>query len=110
MEIENLLKQREALNAEIDDARTSHIRQEISDLRRIRRDLQQKLADAEDSRKLNDERVTAQIAELRTEIERLGKIYSSDTFLISQFENELKLNGQKQVSLENELKPLLSEV
>ncbi len=109
MEIENLLKQREALNAQIDDVKTSHIKKQIDDLRRIQQDLFQKSVDAKAQRKLNDESVQVQIAEKKAEIEQLRTLYYSDTFFISQLGNEIKSNGEKLVDLENELKSLLSD-
>jgi hypothetical protein len=109
MEIANLLKQREALNAQIDDVKTSHIRRQIDDLRHIQQDLFQKSVDAKAKRKLSDESVKVQIAEKKAEIEQLRTLYYSDTFFISQLENEMKSNSQKLIDLEIELKSLLSE-
>jgi chromosome segregation ATPase len=110
MEIENLLKQREALDAQIDDVRTSHIRQQLADLRRNQQDLVQRLADAKAQRKLNDESVQLQIAEKKSELEKLKNIYYSDSYFISQLEEEMRSNSEKIKVLDAELKSLLSEV
>ncbi len=105
--LENLLFQQELIQAQIDDVRTLHIRQQIDELRRIQKDLMQKSANAKIRRTLTDETVQAQIAEKKSEIEKLKNIYYSDTYFISGLEKEMHLNSEKLISLENELKEIL---
>jgi chromosome segregation ATPase len=110
MEIENLLKQREALDAQIDDVRTSHIRQQLADLRRSQQDLVQKSADAKAQRKLNDESAQLQIEEKKLELEKLRNIYQADSNFISEIGQEMRSNSEKIKVLDVELKSLLSDV
>ncbi len=73
--LENLLLQQELIQAQIDDVRTSDIRQQINDLKRIQQDLFQKSVDAKARRMLDDETAQVQIAEKKVELEKLRNIY-----------------------------------
>jgi Rps23 Pro-64 3,4-dihydroxylase Tpa1-like proline 4-hydroxylase len=105
--LENLLFQQELIQAQIDDVKTSHIRQQIDDLRHIQQDLFQKSVDAKARRKLDDESVKAQIAAKKVEIEKLRNLYYSNSYFISGLENQMRLNSEKLMGLEKELKEIL---
>jgi TRAP-type mannitol/chloroaromatic compound transport system substrate-binding protein len=48
-----------------------------------------------------------QIAEKKVELEKLRNLYYSNSYFISGLEKEMRLNSEKLISLENELKEIL---
>lgn len=110
MQIENLLKQRELLDAQISDVKTSECRKSIAELETDQAFLIQKLANAKTKKKVTDEELTKQISELKSEIERLKNLSFADIYFVSQVEAELRTNREKLADKRRELKSLLSEV
>ena len=108
--LENLLKQKELLQAQIADVKTADVKEEIDRLKAKERELVQKIADAKVVTKITDADISQRIAEHKAEIKKLNDMSISRIYFRSQLENELRSVQGELTKKQFELKSLLSEV
>lgn len=109
MEIENLLKQRELLDAQITDVKTREIRQTIEELQANSRILLQKLQDAKAKKKTSDADISAQIKSHYAEIEKLKNISFSEIYFVSQIQNQINENASQLAENQKKLREMLAD-
>jgi hypothetical protein len=109
MEIKNLLQARELLDAEIIEAKTRNIRQEISELRANSQVLTGKLHDARLRRSTSDAEIEAQLNVCYAETERLKNLRMSDIYFVTNIQAEINANAQRLAELGKGLREILAE-
>jgi uncharacterized protein YPO0396 len=109
MEIKNLLQARELLNAEIIEAKTRNIRQEISELRANSQVLTGKLHDARLRRSTSDAEIDAQLKVCYEDIDRLKNLRMSDIYFVTNIQAELNSNAQSIAELGKSLREISAE-
>jgi phage host-nuclease inhibitor protein Gam len=107
--IENLLKQRELLNVQIEEEQTKEIRQTINDLQENTRVLSQRLRDAKSRKSITDAEISEQIKACYAEIERLKNLGLSEIYCVSQVQNQINENAEKIVLNKQRLSKILAE-
>ncbi len=107
--IENLLKQRELLDAQINDVKTKNIREQIEDLQENSRVLSQKLQDAKARKHITEAEISEQIKACYLEIQRLKNLGLSEIYIVSQVKNQINENAEKIVLNKQRLSKILAE-
>ncbi len=107
--IENLLKQRELLDAQINDVKTKNIREQIEELQDNSRVLSQKLQDAKSRKSITDGEISEQIKACYEEIARLKNLGLSEIYIVSQVKNQINENAEKIVLNKQRLSKILAE-
>jgi hypothetical protein len=107
--IESLLKQRELLDAQINDVKTKNIREQIEELQKDSRVLSQKLRDAKSRKSITDGEISEQIKACYEEIARLKNLGLSEIYFVSQVKNQINENAENIVLNKQRLSKILAE-
>jgi predicted nucleic acid-binding Zn-ribbon protein len=106
MEIQKLLEARELLDAEITDAQTRDIKQEISQLRANSQILTSKLHDARLRKSTSDKEIESQLKLAYEAVDRLKNLRMSDIYFVTNLQAELNANGLKLAELTKNLREI----
>jgi Rps23 Pro-64 3,4-dihydroxylase Tpa1-like proline 4-hydroxylase len=90
--IENLLKQRELLDAQINDVKTKNIRENIQELEFNIRSLKEKLSNAKERKRTSEIHIAEQYADLQGQLQKLRDISVADIYFVKRLENDLNEN------------------
>jgi ABC-type phosphate transport system auxiliary subunit len=107
--IENLLKQRELLNVQIEEEQTKDIKQEIFELQKDSANLRDKLNSARLRRSTSEAEIDAQLNVCNAEIARLKNLRMSDIYFVTNLQAQINANGQKLAELTKNLREILEQ-
>ncbi len=108
-QIEKLIKQRQAIDAEISDVKTRDIKQAITELEANSRTLLTKVREAKARRLISDEEISKQMRGHYSEIEKLKNLSVSNIYFSNKLQAEINENAQKIADFKGELGRILND-